>query len=75
MSLETLPSGTPFDPAAHPRMNIDISARKPGDVVLYTGPHLCVTCAQANRITNPYLKAGDRAPECPHCGAHARWEP
>ncbi len=57
------------------KMNIDISSRQPGDVLLYTGPHLCVTCAQENRITNIYLKAGDTAPLCVHCGSRARWEP
>ncbi len=80
--METLPSGTPLNPSAdpskdqaEPRMNIDISPRKPGEPVLYTGPHLCVTCAQANRITSQYLKAGETAPECPHCGSEALWEP
>ena len=80
--MQNLPSGTPLDPSAHPslgqgesRMNIDISPRKPGEMVLYTGPHLCVTCAQANRITSQYLKAGETAPECPQCGSLSRWEP
>ena len=82
--METLPSGTPLDPNANPsmnsgqgknRMNIDISARKPGEKILYTGPHLCVTCANENRIMNIYLKAGDTAPECKNCGSRALWEP
>ena len=80
--MDNLPSGTPLDPKAQPspsqgevRMNIDISARKAGEVLLYTGPHLCVTCAEENRITNLFLQAGQTAPECPHCGSRARWEP
>ena len=79
--METLPSGTPLDPDANPsqgakaRMNIDISSRKPGEKILYTGPHLCVTCADENRVMNLYLKAGDLAPECLNCGSRALWEP
>ncbi len=73
--METLPSGTPLNPNSGNKMNIDISPRKPGEKILYTGPHLCVTCAQANRITNQYMKAGETAPECPQCGALTRWEP
>ncbi len=80
--MEILPSGTPLDPNANPsgqgekaRMNIDISARKPGEKLLYTGPHLCVTCANENRIMNRYFKAGDAAPECDNCGTRALWEP
>ncbi len=80
--LETLPSGTPFNPdpsaQAKPgqsRMNIDISPRKPGEKILYTGPHLCLTCAQENRITNVYLKAGETAPSCKACGTRASWQP
>ncbi len=73
--METLPSGTPLNPDRANQMNIDISSRQPGEPVLYTGPHLCVTCAQGNRITNLYLKAGEIAPKCPHCGSSARWEP
>jgi hypothetical protein len=80
--MDNLPSGTPLDPQARPspsqgagRMNIDISARKAGEALLYTGPHLCVTCAEENRITSLYLKAGQTAPECPDCGPRARWEP
>jgi hypothetical protein len=75
--METLPSGTPFDSGASNRdhMNIDISPRKPGEKVLYTGPHLCVTCADAGRITSRPLRAGDPAPSCEHCGPRARWEP
>ena len=79
--METLPSGTPLDPGANPsgsgpvRMNIDISARKPGEKLLYTGPHLCVTCAAENRTVSVYLKAGDLAPECGNCGSRALWEP
>ncbi len=82
--METLPSGTPFDPKSSPsmdagkekaRMNIDISGRKPGEKLLYTGPHLCVTCADENRVMNIYLKAGDLAPECKNCGPRAVWEP
>ena len=73
--METLPSGTPLDPNSKNRMNIDISARKPGEKILYTGPHLCVTCANENRIMNIYLKAGDTAPECKNCGSRALWEP
>jgi hypothetical protein len=79
--METLPSGTPLDPRADPsagagqKMNIDISARAPGEKLLYTGPHLCVTCAAENRVVSVYLKAGEKAPECAHCGARARWEP
>jgi DNA-directed RNA polymerase subunit RPC12/RpoP len=56
-------------------MNIDISPRNPGDSLLYTGPHLCVTCAAENRTVSVYLKAGEKAPECAHCGARALWEP
>jgi len=82
--METLPSGTPLNPDADPslapgkksaKMNIDISARKPGESLLYTGPHLCVTCAAENRTVSVYLKAGNVAPECPQCGARALWEP
>jgi hypothetical protein len=82
--LETLPSGTPLDPNSNPsmtsgpgntKMNIDISARKPGEKILYTGPHLCVTCANENRIMNVYLKAGEKAPECQGCGLRALWQP
>jgi hypothetical protein len=79
--LETLPSGTPLDPKANPsagvqaKMNIDISARKPGENLLYTGPHLCVTCATENRTVSVYLKAGEKAPKCEHCGTRALWEP
>ncbi|HTA76587.1 MAG TPA: hypothetical protein VK791_05470 [bacterium] len=79
--METLPSGTPLDPKANPsdgaqaKMNIDISPRQPGEKVLYTGPHLCVTCAAENRTVSVYLKAGEKAPECQHCGARAFWEP
>jgi hypothetical protein len=56
-------------------MNIDISARKPGESLLYTGPHLCVTCAAENRTVSVYLKTGNPAPECPQCGVRALWEP
>ena len=73
--METLPSGTPLDPDRKDRMNIDISPRKPGEKILYTGPHLCVTCAEENRTVSVYLKAGDKAPECKNCGSRARWEP
>jgi hypothetical protein len=84
--LETLPSGTPLDPHSNPssgtlgpsgqaKMNIDISGRKAGEKLLYTGPHLCVTCANENHIMNLYLKAGDTAPPCANCGARAVWEP
>ena len=80
--METLPSGTPLDPQANPsasgaqaKMNIDISARKPGEKLLYTGPHLCVTCAAENRTVSVYMKAGEKAPECSHCGTQALWEP
>ena len=79
--MNSLPSGTPLDPQANPsggahaRMNIDISSRKPGEKLLYTGPHLCVTCAAENRTVNIYLKACDTAPECQHCGSRALWEP
>jgi hypothetical protein len=73
--LETLPSGTPLDPQRKSKMNIDISARKPGEKILYTGPHLCVTCADENRIMNIHLKAGETAPECKNCGSRALWEP
>ncbi len=82
--METLPSGTPLDPRSNPsmdsgraqaRMNIDISARKPGQRILYTGPHLCVTCAAENRIVSVYMKSGENAPECGGCGPRARWEP
>ncbi len=79
--METLPSGTPLDPQADPstgagqKMNIDISARKPGELLLYTGPHLCVTCAAENRVVSIYLKTGEKAPDCVHCGTRARWEP
>lgn len=82
--LETLPSGTPLDPNGNPsmssgradaRMNIDISGRKPGDKILYTGPHLCVTCADESRTVNVYFKTGDKAPECENCGTRAVWEP
>jgi len=70
-----------LDPQANPalgakaRMNIDISGRKPGEKILYSGPHLCVTCADENRVMNIYLKAGDLAPECKNCGSRAVWEP
>lgn len=80
--METLPSGTPLDPNAKPsagpgqgKMNIDISARKPGEIILYTGPHLCVTCADENRIVNRFFKTGETAPECEKCGPRALWEP
>ena len=73
--LETLPSGTPLDPENKNKMNIDISGRKPGEKILYTGPHLCVTCANENRIMNIYLKAGETAPDCKNCGTRALWEP
>lgn len=73
--METLPSGTPLDPDKKEKMNIDISARRPGEKVLYTGPHLCVTCAEENRTVSVYLKTGDIAPECKNCGSRARWEP
>ena len=56
-------------------MSIDISARKPGEKFLYTGPHLCVTCADEDRIVNRYFKEGDTVPECENCGPLARWEP
>ena len=56
-------------------MNIDISPRKSGDLLLYNGPHLCVTCAGENRTVSVYLKAGEKAPECAHCGTRALWEP
>ena len=84
MELENLPSGTPLDPQANPsgqpgrgkpRMNIDISSRKTGEKILYTGPHLCVTCAEENRVMNLYLKAGETAPACKNCGSRAVWEP
>ncbi|HET9868927.1 MAG TPA: hypothetical protein VFR02_00305 [bacterium] len=82
--METLPSGTPLDPDADPslapgnpapHMNIDISARRPGEPLRYTGPHLCVTCAAQDRTVSVYLRAGDPAPDCPHCGPRALWEP
>jgi hypothetical protein len=82
--METLPSGTPLDPNLNPsmdsgkekaRMNIDISGRKPGEKVLYTGPHLCVTCAEDNRTMNRFLKSGETAPLCDNCGPRALWEP
>jgi hypothetical protein len=73
--METLPSGTPLDPKSNNKMNIDISARKPGDFILYTGPHLFVTCANESRIMNRYFKAGDKAPICENCGPRALWEP
>ena len=73
--MTTLPSGTPLDPNSKSKMNIDISGRKAGEKLLYTGPHLCVTCANENRIMNIYLKAGDTAPECKNCGTRAVWEP
>lgn len=82
--MEPLPSGTPLHPKADPsmgpgkaspQMNIDVSARKPGEALLYTGPHLCVTCAAENRTVSVYLKAGNPAPECLHCGPRALWEP
>ena len=73
--METLPSGTPLDPNSKSGMNIDISGRKPGEKLLYTGPHLCVTCANENRIMNRFLKAGETAPECGNCGSRAVWEP
>jgi hypothetical protein len=57
------------------RMNIDISGRRPGEKLLYTGPHLCVTCAEEGRTVNLPLKAGEAAPACKHCGARAVWEP
>ena len=57
------------------RMNIDISGRKPGEKLLYTGPHLCVTCADENRVMNIYLKVGETAPDCENCGSRAVWEP
>ncbi len=73
--MEGQPSSA--QPGANPKqeMNIDISARKPGENLLYTGPHLCVTCADENRIVNRYFKAGEKAPECDQCGSRARWEP
>lgn len=73
--METLPSGTPLDPDNKSKMNIDISPRKPGEKILYTGPHLCVTCAEENRTVSVYLKAGETAPSCKNCGPRARWEP
>lgn len=73
--METLPSGTPLDPDKKNKMNIDISPRKPGEAILYTGPHLCVTCAEENRTVSVYLKAGEKAPLCVNCGARALWEP
>ncbi len=73
--METLPSGTPLEPGNKNKMNIDISPRKPGEKVLYTGPHLCVTCAEENRTVSVYLKAGETAPECKNCGPRALWEP
>lgn len=73
--METLPSGTPLNPDPKNRMNIDISARKPGEKILYTGPHLCVTCAEESRTVSVYLKAGETAPECKNCGSRALWEP
>jgi len=57
------------------KMNIDISPRKTGEKVLYTGPHLCVTCAEENRTVSIYLKAGETAPPCKNCGERALWEP
>jgi len=74
-SFEILPSGTPLDPKKTSRMNIDISVRKPGESILYTGPHLCVTCAEENRTQNIYLKAGEIAPECKNCCSRALWQP
>jgi len=56
-------------------MNIDISGRRAGEKLLYTGPHLCVTCAEEGRTMNLPLKAGETAPECRHCGKRAVWEP
>jgi len=73
--MTTLPSGTPLDPDHKGRMNIDISGRRVGDRLLYTGPHLCVTCAEEGRTMNVYLKAGETAPECKACGTRAVWEP
>ncbi|HVM32093.1 MAG TPA: hypothetical protein VMU88_03100 [bacterium] len=80
--MDSLPSGTPLDPNAKPsmeggapRMNIDISPRRPGEPLLYTGPHLCVTCAGENRTVSVYMKAGEAAPDCPQCGSRALWEP
>jgi hypothetical protein len=73
--METLPSGTPFQPDPKNKMNIDISVRKPGEKFLYTGPHLCVTCADENRIMNRPFKAGDLVPECENCGPRALWQP
>ncbi|HUO57599.1 MAG TPA: hypothetical protein VMV05_05425 [bacterium] len=56
-------------------MNIDISGRKAGEKILYTGPHLCVTCAEENRTVSVYLKKAETAPDCPNCGPRAIWEP
>jgi len=57
------------------KMNIDISGRKAGEKILYTGPHLCVTCAEENRTVSVYLKKAETAPDCPNCGPRAIWEP
>lgn len=73
--METLPSGTPLDSNNKNKMNIDISSRKPGEKILYTGPHLCVTCAEENHTVSVYLKAGETAPSCKNCGSRASWEP
>ncbi len=62
--METLPSGTPLDPNNGNKMNIDISGRRPGEKFLYTGPHLCVTCAHENRTMNIYFEGRqDSAPD------------
>ena len=73
--MDTLPSGTPLDPDNKNRMNIDISGRRPSEKLLYTGPHLCVTCAEEGRTVSVPLKAGEIAPECRSCGKRALWEP
>ncbi len=73
--METKPSGTQPGTNQKKGMNIDISAREPGEKFLYTGPHLCVTCAEENRIVNRHFKEGDTVPECAQCGPRARWEP
>lgn len=59
----------------HGKMNIDLRPRRPGEILDYTGPHLCVTCAQEGRIVNLPLKKGEKAPLCPSCGERASWQP
>jgi hypothetical protein len=58
-----------------PLMNVDIQARFIGDKILYTGPHVCLSCANNGHIVTRYLHKGDLAPLCDNCGTSARWEP